>query len=82
MFSRNASYEYHRINYACKDICFKCKHCKKGFTTKTSMNRHITNVCKYSKDNIDNDNNDDSDINDESDSYVDNELITKYHKIG
>jgi hypothetical protein len=46
------------------------------------MNRHITNVCKYSKDNIDNDNNDDSDINDESDSYVDNELITKYHKIG
>lgn len=49
MFTRKANLEYHVEKNACKKQDYECKLCGIGFTTKTSMYRHIRISCKVKK---------------------------------
>ena len=45
-FKRKENKEYHVRNKACKVKEYVCKYCQKGFTTATSMYRHMKHNCK------------------------------------
>jgi len=46
VFDMKSHLKYHIDNNSCKDVNYKCKLCNKGFTTKTSMYRHLRGTCK------------------------------------
>jgi hypothetical protein len=48
-FARKRNLDYHNNNNACKIDEYHCQYCDNGFTTKTSMYRHIQNNCKIKK---------------------------------
>lgn len=50
-FSQKKGLDYHVNNNACKQYSFFCKHCNDGFTTRSSMYRHIQKFCKVKKKN-------------------------------
>ncbi|VBB18287.1 hypothetical protein YASMINEVIRUS_750 [Yasminevirus sp. GU-2018] len=52
-FNRKEHLEYHISHGACKDNKHYCKLCDKGFTTATSMYRHMRSSCKVKKQNDD-----------------------------
>ncbi len=57
IFKRRTNLEYHTQNNVCsgrileinKDCKYNCKYCNKGFTTGTSMYRHMNRTCKVKK---------------------------------
>lgn len=53
VFTQKDNLEYHISKNACKQYTHFCKFCEKGFTTETSMYRHIRTACnvKFNKDN-------------------------------
>jgi len=52
-FDTKSHLTYHVDKNACKIIKYNCKYCNKGFTSKTSMYRHLRITCKVK---IDDDN--------------------------
>jgi hypothetical protein len=48
-FKKKSHLDYHILNKACKDVNYNCKFCEKGFTTDTSMYRHMKHTCKVKK---------------------------------
>lgn len=48
-FKQKGHLLYHVENNACKVYNFECSYCNKGFTTSTSMYRHIRQTCKIKK---------------------------------
>jgi hypothetical protein len=49
VFNRKDNLEIHINKNACKQYTHYCKFCKKGFTTETSMYRHVRTSCKIKK---------------------------------
>ena len=52
-FVRKRNLDNHILKKACKQKDYKCKYCNKGFTSDSSMYRHIRTICnkKNEKDN-------------------------------
>ncbi|VBB18079.1 hypothetical protein YASMINEVIRUS_542 [Yasminevirus sp. GU-2018] len=48
-FTRKVNLDYHIINQSCKIVTHRCKFCSNGFTTETSMYRHMRTSCKVKK---------------------------------
>jgi len=48
-FGRKDGLKRHIVNNACKIYTHFCKTCSKGFTTETSMYRHMRKACKIKK---------------------------------
>lgn len=54
-FKRKGNLTYHTKNNVCRgnvktnDKQFKCRYCAKGFTTSTSMYRHMNHACRIKK---------------------------------
>ena len=48
-FNQKAHLKYHIEKEVCEGKSFQCNFCGKGFTTHTSMYRHIRNSCKIKK---------------------------------
>jgi hypothetical protein len=48
-FKQKSHLDYHVTNKACKDMKYNCTFCNKGFTTDTSMYRHMKHTCKIKK---------------------------------
>jgi hypothetical protein len=46
VFSQKGNLKYHIDNNACKISNYDCKYCKKGFTSDSSMYRHMKYTCK------------------------------------
>ncbi|VBB18593.1 hypothetical protein YASMINEVIRUS_1056 [Yasminevirus sp. GU-2018] len=50
-FPRKRNLDNHLAKNACKQYAHFCKLCEKGFTTETSMYRHVRTSCKVKKEN-------------------------------
>jgi hypothetical protein len=55
-FGQKGHLEYHVTNNACKEYSHYCDLCGKGFTTASSMHRHINSNCAVKKENDNNNN--------------------------
>jgi len=65
----NANLKYHIKNEVCKKgHIFKCKFCQKAFIHRSSMYRHINNICAHKKKNNNDENNENNENNDATDS--------------
>ena len=53
VFARKENLDNHVKKQACKKLVHFCKFCNKGYTTETSMYRHMRSACKVKKTNDD-----------------------------